>query len=133
MSVDQALFQPFPSEVVFQQFKPHHTYEFPLNLRNNDRVRLHTNNYTQQSTQQNMMILIVCVCVQVARHLKVAHEDSPYFKTECQRAAGSKVAPGMEVTYVIFFTPDEKKVHVQHVYKTYMYMYIHGKYMCIAH
>ena len=25
VDVDQALFQPFPSEVVFQQFEPHHT------------------------------------------------------------------------------------------------------------
>lgn len=38
LDIDQALFQPFPSEVVFQQFEPHHTYEFPLALRNNDKV-----------------------------------------------------------------------------------------------
>ncbi|CAI8032569.1 Hydrocephalus-inducing protein, partial [Geodia barretti] len=37
VSMDQALFQPFPSEVVFQQFQPQQTYEFPLNFRNNDR------------------------------------------------------------------------------------------------
>ena len=41
VGMEQALFQPFPSEVVFQQFQPQHTYEFPLNLRNNDRVRPH--------------------------------------------------------------------------------------------
>jgi hydrocephalus-inducing protein len=82
VSMDQALFQPFPSEVVFQQFQPQQTFEFPLNFRNNDRV---------------------------ARHLKVTHEDSPYFRAVCQRPAGSKVAPGMEVTYLILFTPDEKK------------------------
>lgn len=39
VSMDQALFQPFPSEVVFQQFQPQQMYEFPLNFRNNDRVR----------------------------------------------------------------------------------------------
>lgn len=40
LDVDQALFQPFPSEVVFQQFEPHQTYQFPLALRNNDKVQL---------------------------------------------------------------------------------------------
>ena len=55
--------------------------------------------------------MCVCVILQVARHLKVTHEDSPYFRVVCQRPAGSKVAPGMEVTYLILFTPDEKKVH----------------------
>ena len=84
LSVDQALFQPFPSEVLFQQFESHQVYEFPLKFRNLDTV---------------------------ARHIKVTGEESPYFKVVCQRpAAGNKVAPGMEITYNIVFTPDEKKV-----------------------
>lgn len=83
LSVDQALFQPFPSEVQFQQFEPHRVYEFPLKFRNLDTV---------------------------ARHMKVTGEDSPYFRTVCQRPAGAKVAPGMEVIYNVIFTPDEKKV-----------------------
>lgn len=85
MGVDQALFQPFPSEVLFQQFEAHRVYEFTLKFRNLDTV---------------------------ARHMKVTGEDSPYFKAVCQRPVGSKVAPGMEVTYNIIFTPDEKKVHL---------------------
>ena len=48
--------------------------------------------------------------IQVARHLKITHEDSPYFRVVCQRPAGSKVAPGMEANYLVIFTPDEKKV-----------------------
>lgn len=83
LDVDQPLFQPFPSEVVFQQFEPHHTYEFPVTFRNNDTV---------------------------ARHLKVTHEGSPYFSLRCQKPVGSKVAPGMETTYNVVFTPDEEKV-----------------------
>ena len=83
VDVDQALFQPFPSEVVFQQFEPHQTYEFPLLLRNLDKV---------------------------ARNVKITCEDSPYFSVTCQRPAGSKVAPGMEITFTVLFTPDEKKV-----------------------
>ena len=106
MSVDQALFQPFPSEVVFQQFLPHATHEFPLNFRNNDRVRLGP----RGSSGENSTLC----CLQVARHLQVTHEDSPYFRAVCQRPAGSKVAPGMEVTYIIHFTPDEKKVSSVH-------------------
>ena len=42
MGVDQALFQPFPSEVVFQQFQSQQTHQFPLNFRNNDQVSLCT-------------------------------------------------------------------------------------------
>ena len=38
MDVDQALFQPFPSEIVFQKFHPHQTIEVPLTFRNLDRV-----------------------------------------------------------------------------------------------
>ena len=83
VDVDQALFQPFPSEVTFQKFEPHHTYEFPLQLRNLDKV---------------------------ARNVKVTSEESPYFSVTCQKPAGSKVAPGMEITFTVVFTPDEKKV-----------------------
>ena len=58
--------------------------------------------------------------LQVARHLKVTHEDSPYFRAVCQRPAGSKVAPGMEVTYLILFTPDEKKVYIPELIFNYL-------------
>lgn len=37
-------------------------------------------------------------------------EESPYFKVTCHKAVGAKVAPGMEITYIIAFTPDEDKV-----------------------
>ena len=40
VDLDEPLFQPFPSEVVFQQFEPHEVYEVPLILRNNDKVIL---------------------------------------------------------------------------------------------
>ncbi|KAG9352552.1 hypothetical protein JZ751_020966, partial [Albula glossodonta] len=38
VDVDQAMFQPFPSEIVFQNYIPSETYEVPLVLRNNDKV-----------------------------------------------------------------------------------------------
>lgn len=46
----------------------------------------------------------------MARHIKVSLEESPYFKVTCQKSVGAKVAPGMEITYIIAFTPDEDKV-----------------------
>lgn len=84
LSIDQALFQPFPSEIIFQQFKPHQVYEVPLQLRNLDRV---------------------------ARHIKITDEESPYFSYNCLRAGG-KVAPGMEVTYTVSFRPSENTVNI---------------------
>ena len=38
VDVDNALFQPFPSEIYFQNFEPTMTYEVALTLRNNDSV-----------------------------------------------------------------------------------------------
>ncbi|RXM33054.1 Hydrocephalus-inducing protein [Acipenser ruthenus] len=37
VDIDQAMFQPFPSEIVFQNYTPCETYEVPLVLRNNDK------------------------------------------------------------------------------------------------
>lgn len=51
VDLDQALFQPFPSEIVFQNYVPCETYEVPLVLRNNDKVRL-------------MMFYIFLLCIQ---------------------------------------------------------------------
>lgn len=38
VDLEQSLFQPFPSEVVFQSYVPCEVYEVPLILRNNDKV-----------------------------------------------------------------------------------------------
>ena len=38
VSIDEPMFQPFPSEVIFQNFEAFNTYEVPLVLRNNDKV-----------------------------------------------------------------------------------------------
>lgn len=40
MNIDEPLFQPYPSEVYFQNFNPFEVYEVPLVFRNNDKVRL---------------------------------------------------------------------------------------------
>ena len=45
-----------------------------------------------------------------ARHVKVIQEDSPYFSLLAPSHPGGKVAPGMEVTYTVVFTPDNTVV-----------------------
>ena len=82
MEVERPLFQPFPSDIVFQNFEPFETYEVPLQLRNNDRI---------------------------ARLVKVTQTDSPYFKIISPLDVGHKVAPGMDTVFILQFTTDEKK------------------------
>ncbi|NWS72026.1 HYDIN protein, partial [Crotophaga sulcirostris] len=79
---EQSLFQPFPSEVVFQNYIPCGVYEVPLILKNNDKV---------------------------PRLVKVVWESSPYFKLVSPSDACRKVAPGMTSTFRILFTPEESK------------------------
>ena len=69
MSMDQALFQPFPSEVVFQQFQPHQTYEFPLNLRNNDRVRDSTPSYSLYDVQHIQCVGVLILHVFAGKYI----------------------------------------------------------------
>ncbi|CAN2389289.1 axonemal central apparatus assembly [Pristimantis euphronides] len=85
MDIEQSLFQPFPSEIVFQNYVPCETYEVPLVLRNNDKV---------------------------PRLVKVSQESSPYFQIISPNDVGHKVAPGMPSTFRILFTPEENKDYV---------------------
>ncbi|NXK55437.1 HYDIN protein, partial [Chauna torquata] len=82
VDLDQSLFQPFPSEVVFQSYAPCEVYEVPLVLRNNDKV---------------------------PRLVKVVLESSPYFKLISPSDVCRKVAPGMSSTFCVLFTPEENK------------------------
>ena len=47
----------------------------------------------------------------------MVQEDSPYFALQSPKQASSagKVAPGMEVTYTVVFTPDDTKVRTSRV------------------
>lgn len=54
MDIEEPLFQPFPSDIVFQNFEPFQTCEVPLQLRNNDKVC----NVTQ-SPKHDVVILFV--------------------------------------------------------------------------
>ncbi|XP_059848459.1 hydrocephalus-inducing protein homolog isoform X2 [Hypanus sabinus] len=85
LDTDQPLFQPFPSEITFQNYKPCEVYEVPLSLRNHD---------------------------QVPRMVKVIQEDSPYFRIVYPSDVSCKVAPGMATTFKIIFTPEENKDYI---------------------
>ena len=82
LSIDEPLFQPFPSELHFQRFVPCQSYEIPLSLRNNDKV---------------------------ARAVRVAQVESPYFEISTPPNASAKVAPGIDITFTIKFMPTEQK------------------------
>ena len=74
VDLEGPLFQPFPSEIVFQNFEPQQLYRVPLHLRNNDHV---------------------------GRLIKVVQEDSPYFSIVSPPDIGHKVAPGMDTVFFI--------------------------------
>uniref|UniRef100_A0A669E0K3 HYDIN/VesB/CFA65-like Ig-like domain-containing protein n=1 Tax=Oreochromis niloticus TaxID=8128 RepID=A0A669E0K3_ORENI len=80
--IDQPLFQPYPSELVFQNFTPRQTYKLPLLLLNNDKV---------------------------SRQVKLEQQNSVYFSILPSSDARSNVAPGMSATFTVFFTPHENK------------------------
>ncbi|XP_072551301.1 hydrocephalus-inducing protein homolog [Salminus brasiliensis] len=85
LDVDQPLFQPYPSEIVFQNYMPSEMYEVPLVLRNNDKI---------------------------PRLIKVVEEDSLYFRVISPVDVGNKVAPGMACTFTVLFTPQENKDYI---------------------
>ena len=82
VNLDEAIFQPFPSDIIFQNFVPFQRYELPLVLRNNDSV---------------------------PRLIKVTNQESPYFQITRPGDGGNKVAPGMSITYKICFMPNAIK------------------------
>nr|XP_056718300.1 hydrocephalus-inducing protein homolog [Euleptes europaea] len=88
LDLDQSLFQPFPSEVIFQNFAPCEIYEVPLILRNNDKI---------------------------PRLVKVVLQSSPYFQVISPNNVCNKVAPGMPSTFRILFTPEENKDYLHEV------------------
>ncbi|CAG5958443.1 unnamed protein product [Menidia menidia] len=82
VDMGRPLFQPYPSELVFQNFFPSQTYKLPLLLVNKDKI---------------------------SRHVKLEHLDSEQFYVEGPQEAGSKVAPGMSATFTVLFKPQENK------------------------
>lgn len=82
VDMDQALFQPYPSELIFQNVIPTHIYKLQLRLFNVDKV---------------------------PRRVKVELQESEYFSVVGPENSLSKVAPCRSVTFTVFFKPQEKK------------------------
>nr|XP_046249402.1 hydrocephalus-inducing protein homolog [Scatophagus argus] len=82
VDLDQPLFQPYPSELVFQNFTPAQTYKLHLLLLNNDKV---------------------------SRQVRVEPQDSEHFHVVGPKDGGGKVVPGMSATFTVCFTPLENK------------------------
>lgn len=86
VTVDEPLFKPTPPLIAFLDFDGLQTYDSVLCLRNQDNV---------------------------ARRVKVMPPDSLFFevmpgKGRKKSSTGDKVAPGMEVSYIIRFKPDSR-------------------------
>ncbi|XP_010782068.1 hydrocephalus-inducing protein homolog, partial [Notothenia coriiceps] len=82
VGMNQSLFQPHPSELVFQNFTPGKTYTLPLRLYNKDKV---------------------------SRKVKLERQDSDFFHVAGPEDAGSRVAPGLAASFTVSFTPQENK------------------------
>ena len=89
VAIDEPLFQPYPSEVVFSKFEAFGTYTQRLYFRNNDAF---------------------------ARRIKVLPPDTPHFTVSpvfddpnLANPKDGKVAAGMEVCYLVTFLPREKR------------------------
>lgn len=59
VDLEQSLFQPFPSEVVFQNYVPCEVYEVPLILRNNDTVSARTWRFNAMLEEENRVTQVV--------------------------------------------------------------------------
>ena len=93
VSVDEPIFQPEPSTILFEDYEPLQILEKVLKLRNRDTV---------------------------PRRVNIVHPENrlfqvlPYIRNKGSKgkeggeSANTKVAPGMEVSYLIKFTPEAK-------------------------
>jgi len=82
VKVDEAVFQAFPSEIVFQNFSAKRTYQVPIQLRNNDKV---------------------------PRSIQISRENGPFFSVTVPEESNSKIAPGMSFTIFVNFSPEVVK------------------------
>ncbi|XP_037834213.1 hydrocephalus-inducing protein homolog [Kryptolebias marmoratus] len=82
VKLNRLIFQPYPSELVFQNFTPSQTYSLPLLLRNNDKV---------------------------SQPVRLELQDSEQFYVLGPENGSSKVAPEMAALFTVFFTPQENK------------------------
>jgi len=87
-------FQAFPNQIVFQDFEAPGNYQECISFRNNDNV---------SSCRQFLPL-------QVSRRISVSAPKSRFFRVEPvkKNTSNTLVAPGLDVSFNIFFSPDEK-------------------------
>jgi hydrocephalus-inducing protein len=88
---DIPLFQPEPANLTLEGFQPFKTYELVISFRNIDKV-------------------VHPITIQVPRKIRLEASTSPYFSIsgwKKKTLQSDKVAPGMEVSFVVKFTPEE--------------------------
>ncbi|KAI8900319.1 hypothetical protein BC833DRAFT_523632 [Globomyces pollinis-pini] len=89
VAYDKPLFRPEPSNLTLQGFIPFKTYELVISFRNIDKV---------------------IIGKLIIRKIRLEPSISPYFSVQGwkrQSLQSEKVAPGMEVSFVIKFQPEE--------------------------
>ena len=80
--ISEPIFQASPSSVTIRNFVPLDPVHVEISFRNNDNV---------------------------ARRVKIVQPESPFFEVALGNPRGaSKVAPGMDIAYVLKFTPEER-------------------------
>ena len=95
MSVDEPIFQPEPSTILFEDYEPLQILEKVLKLRNRDIVPRRVSIIHPENRLFQVFPYITSKNSSSTRH-------------DQGESANTKVAPGMEVSYLIKFTPEAK-------------------------
>lgn len=77
VDLEQSLFQPFPSEVVFQSYVPCEVYEVPLILRNNDKVSAWIWRFNSVLEEESSVIHVYRVASYLLHHSTSKNKISP--------------------------------------------------------
>lgn len=112
VDIDQPIFQPYPSELVFQNFTPTQTYSLQLSLFNNDKVCKGLTNKRMGQRKHSLWTQksFFFFCLKVSRKVRLELQDSEFFQVTGLKSDGCKVAPGMSAAFYVCFTPQENKV-----------------------
>ena len=94
VSVDEPIFQPEPSQILFEDYEPLQILTKVLKLRNRDSVPRRVSIIHPENRLFQVLPYIT------STSSKTNHDEG--------ESANTKVAPGMEVSYLIKFTPEAK-------------------------
>ena len=94
VSVDEPIFQPEPSQILFEDYEPLQILTKVLKLRNRDEVPRRVSIIHPENRLFQVLPYIT------STSSKSNHDEG--------ESANTKVAPGMEVSYLIKFTPEAK-------------------------